>query len=197
MTKRIYSHEIGKCTKVYNNALVHIPKNASTFLDNWSKKQTDTNIGLSNYLDFEVDKYYVLIRDPFDRWISGVTEYYYRNKIKINDVFDRIDMIEFDEHTTPQYQFLDFDYTKNTVFIPMDKKGMSYLNNKFLKYPHHPINKYDSKLRIRKEKFKRLLLEKIQEQSSLKDKVMKFYKQDYKIIENYFHRTSITAMKVI
>jgi len=191
VTKRIYSHEIGKCTKVYNNALVYIPKNASTLLRNWCQKQTDTNISDSNYLDFEVDKYYVLIRDPFDRWVSGVTEYYYRNKFQVEHILDRIEMIEFDEHTTPQNQFLNFDYTKNTVFVPMDRKGIGYLNNKFLKYPHHPINKYNSKSSIRKIKFKNLLLKKIQEQPSLKDKVIEFYKQDYEIIENYFDRISI------
>jgi len=191
VTKRIHSHEIGKCTKVYNNALVHIPKNASTLLRNWCLKQTDTNISDSNYLDFKVDKYYVLIRDPFDRWVSGVTEYYYRNKFQIEHILDRIDMIEFDEHTTPQNQFLNFDYTKNTVFVPMDRKGMGYLNNKFLKYHHHPVNKYNSKSSIRKIKFKNLLLKKIQEQPSLKDKVIEFYKQDYEIIENYFDRISI------
>lgn len=189
--KNIYSHLIGGCTRIYNDALVNIPKNASTLIVNWSHEQTDPNIiSEANYLDFEVDKYYVLIRDPFDRWISGVTEYYYRqnkqNKVEIKDLFDRIDMIEFDEHTAPQYQFLNFDYTKNTVFVPMNKKGIHYLNKKFLKYPHHPKKVWESASIDTKVRIQRLLLEKVQKQPSLKDKVMIFYKQDYKIIENYF-----------
>jgi len=70
-------------------------------------------------------------------------------------------------------------------------KELNIVNNKFLKYPHHPVNKYNSKSSIRKIKFKNLLLKKIQEQPSLKDKVIEFYKQDYEIIENYLQRISI------
>ena len=69
----------------------------------------------------------------------------------------------------------------------MNKKGIRYLNKKFLKYPHHPEKVWESASVDTKVRIQRLLLEKVQKQPSLKDKVMIFYKQDYKIIENYSH----------
>ena len=98
----IYNHRLGDCSRFNNDALVWIPKNASSTL---RFLFTDKK---HNFLNFDVETYWVFLRDPIERWKSGVIEYIYRNPEKHEWVLDNIDKIVFDEHTTPQTSFLKF-----------------------------------------------------------------------------------------
>tara|TARA_B110000503_G_scaffold78365_1_gene120455 strand:- start:1535 stop:1990 length:456 start_codon:yes stop_codon:yes gene_type:complete len=72
--------------------------------------------GDANFHNFDVETYWVILRDPILRWKSGIMEYISADvKKRLEWVLDNIDQIEFDEHTTPQTSFL--KYTGNTRYI--------------------------------------------------------------------------------
>ena len=59
----------GKCSRFNNDAFVWIPKNASTTLRFLFPD------GDASFHDFDVETYWVILRDPILRWKSGVMEY--------------------------------------------------------------------------------------------------------------------------
>ena len=99
---RVYGHPLGSCSRVGNDALLWIPKNASCTLR--------TLFGEVRYsiFDFDVETYYVFLRDPIERWKSGLLEYISRHKDQKDWILDNISKIQFDEHTVPQTTFLNF-----------------------------------------------------------------------------------------
>ena len=64
-------HEVGQCqvNPKSSQGFVHIPKNASTEM-----KQLLGDWEFANYKKKSLDEYLVILRDPRDRWISGMTE---------------------------------------------------------------------------------------------------------------------------
>lgn len=67
----------------------------------------------------------IILRDPLDRWISGISEYihlHHKNwNIDNRDLLDLLyDVIIIDEHTKPQVNFLDGINIENCVFFKMD-----------------------------------------------------------------------------
>ena len=88
-----------------------IPKNASSMIRkvlhtmNWQYELFDEHIIADGF------KTIVVLRDPFERWISGITEYltlYFPNKKDLND--DLLEFIcshvTFDDHTEKQIYFV-------------------------------------------------------------------------------------------
>lgn len=98
----MYNHRLGDCSRFNNDALVWIPKNASSTLRFLFTEERH------NFLNFDVETYWVFLRDPIERWKSGVTEYIFRHPEKHEWVLDNINKIVFDEHTIPQTSFLKF-----------------------------------------------------------------------------------------
>ena len=95
---------------------LNIPKNASTYITNllvhngWTYSKCDNP---------DIKKYIVILRDPLERWVSGMATYTaswilgpsYGSEAfndDFNDLAERFifDQIVFDDHTTPQVQFI-------------------------------------------------------------------------------------------
>jgi hypothetical protein len=122
-------HPHGSCfvspDKKFN--YVNIPKNASTALkrlfSNW--EFSDFN----KFVDIDQPKHLVVLRDPIDRWISGMTHYLWllnkgRSEEEIRNLLNSqsfqnliFDFVIFDNHTLPQTCFLSgLDLDKITFF---------------------------------------------------------------------------------
>ena len=98
-------HRLGECwvDTVHNKSYIHIPKNASSFIKGvligsggfWHHSETLINSGEN----------LIILRDPIDRWCSGITQYLYNGKLDLddNEIFDKI---TFDDHTDLQTYFL-------------------------------------------------------------------------------------------
>lgn len=121
-------HRLGECwvDEVNNKTYVHIPKNASSFVKGiligsggfWHHSETLVNS----------DETLIMLRDPIDRWCSGITQYLYNSKqdLSVDEIFDRI---TFDDHTELQTYFLQgVDLTKST-FILVDTSLRANLAN--------------------------------------------------------------------
>lgn len=118
-------HKFGQChaNLDYDFIYVNIPKNASS----WTKQQleavefTQKNYHKDNLYDHTA---VVVLRDPVNRWISGMSEYftryYYRNSPRdlnnftIDIIFNHV---TFDPHTEKQLYFIqDLDPSKTVYF---------------------------------------------------------------------------------
>ena len=96
----------------------NIPKCASMwmrkYLSDMGKEQLEYSWANCNFTSDNLDKHIplVLLRDPVDRWISacpaiGVIENIVTNVRAIANVLVQIDSWMADEHTTPQFDFID------------------------------------------------------------------------------------------
>lgn len=125
-----------------------IPKNASTFL---VKNLTELNWEHANYGEFAHEKTIVILRDPVERWVSGIVEYlflYHENvlgnlanpfnyeyfpllgeKLGLSLIFEKI---VFDDHTERQCCFLKNIDISNTIWFKFDNDLNRNLSTFFL-----------------------------------------------------------------
>ncbi len=114
-----------------------IPKNASTFI---VKNLTELGWEHASYGEFDCEKNIVILRDPVERWISGIVEYlflYHENtlgnlvdpfnyeylpllgqKLGLSLLFERV---VFDDHTDRQCSFLKNLDIDNTIWFRFDQ----------------------------------------------------------------------------
>jgi len=112
------NHNIGECLVYREKKLmyINIPKNASS----WTKDYLTNHYGWKEYANFtnypvlNNFRKIVILRDPIDRWLSGITTYLMREVLKnypymkiTEDVIKVLTTkIAFDEHTWTQTSFL-------------------------------------------------------------------------------------------
>lgn len=104
-------HTLGECW--YNGRItyIHIPKNASSFV-----KGCLINNGWQHSNTFvESEKYIVVLRDPLDRWLSGMAQFQVNSNQLDLDVHTIFNTVTFDDHTETQYYFLKHIQTAPTV----------------------------------------------------------------------------------
>jgi len=121
-------HRLGECwiDDLNNKTYIHIPKNASSFIKGvligsggfWHHSQTLIN---SN-------ENLIILRDPIDRWCSGITQYLHNNNLElsIDEVFDKI---TFDDHTDLQTYFLQGVDLNHATFMSVDNNLKANLAN--------------------------------------------------------------------
>ena len=112
-----------------------IPKNASTFLTNVFKDQNWTHWNLTNGTYKNV---IIVLRDPVERWISGIATYLCSYVLgenygsdhfvaDYNEAVERLlfDNIIFDDHTAPQSIFVnEIPNISNRIFIRLNHKTL-------------------------------------------------------------------------
>ena len=79
----LYKHPYGLCVSVdKDNVIVRIPKNASSLVANYGLERNWFYVG--NELHLVKPKFFhVVLRDPVERWISGVLEFQQRKKYPV------------------------------------------------------------------------------------------------------------------
>lgn len=128
----MHEHRFGLCSRAGNSAIIWIPKNASSSLRALGLKE-------DNFTSFKVEEYWAILRDPFSRWKSGVVEYIKRNLDKTEYVLNNLHNIEFDEHTTPQCDFLPIGEKIN--FVKKNAEGLQKLCRNLNLPPLRNVNK--------------------------------------------------------
>jgi len=131
---------------------VNIPKNASSFMVDWTGRHGWTSATVGDACDWHlVQEVVVLLRDPLSRWISGVAQYLSGHVLNVsnaytsdrgpspedqqmsandfvknyNPVVERLifdQLSELDDHVWPQTRFLDI--------LPTVPKKHFVINNK-------------------------------------------------------------------
>lgn len=187
-----------------NYNYVIIPKNAST----WTIKYLTGGWGWTwysspNTMSFKTTnndhiKYLVILRDPIDRWCSGVTQLFwdiskdydwvtYVENMSKQKLFNKI---QYDEHTELQCNFLHNIDTSQCVFFYIDE----YYEKTFRKFCHITfIGQYNnnelenlknsSSNDDRRYKVKQLLRSYC-EYPIYSDLIYDFYRKDYELINS-------------
>lgn len=186
-------HEYGTCMSKPGTDLmyVNIPKNASS----WTKPNlNDWGWEFFNYHTDKLDKHaMIVLRDPVDRWLSGIAEYLtlyhpaFGNGEWTEHNFDLIfDRICFDDHTEQQVKFiqgLDTDNCTFFMFGDMYRENFHKflterdMPNKYERYDYQHVSDRDPVRRNFKELFKAQL-----QNSKYLEQVKQYFKADYELI---------------
>jgi hypothetical protein len=185
-------HVYGECMSCPDSDLmyVYIPKNASS----WTKPNLrDWGWEFYNYHTDGLNKTaIVVLRDPVERWLSGIAEYFalYQNKVSHNESLQSIifDRITFDDHTEKQVKFIQGLDTDRCIFLWCDDRyRINFSNlvrehlgdNQYNNYEYQHVSEQDRDRKHLKEIFKQLLYQK----PEYLERVKQHFANDYKLIE--------------
>lgn len=190
----------------YPIAYIPISKNASTWAKNYFsntlnwKLDSDESIKLFNHNGwciFSTLKFYrkiVILRDPIDRWISGIIQYFYTyvsdNFIINDEILDYFfAKICFDHHTMPQVNFLHNLQIDTIDFFMMNENLEHNLNNYLFsnlpnEYIEIPNELYKNKTSIMDKSVYDKIKELINTNPKYRNKITNFYKLDYQLINS-------------
>lgn len=196
----------GNCYASENFDLMYIPieKNVTKVVSSMLRKQ-----GFQEYNFHKESRYNVpaviILRDPVERWISGVVEYlllvYMDTKQSLNNMTRHnltpekvFEQINFDAHTFPQSWFLQglisdcdyiwFDQNKKPQLIETVFKylGEHNYNDKLLylgEYTHS-----NKPISDQKQQLTKLYKDMLEQNPDLLQKIKNFYAQDYELINS-------------
>jgi len=164
---------------------VPIPKNASSYVT--SKLLTlgwQENNFSDNATAFENSKFLVILRDPIDRWLSGINQYFllYHKDLKqlSEDALDLISTkIVFDDHTEKQIYYCNNLNLDQTVFFKFGPNLNASLTDFLSKYYCNTVFDYTTKnsyVTTIQHQFRKRL------DTGMQDKLYRFYWQDYELI---------------
>jgi hypothetical protein len=186
-------HYYGECMSHASSDLmyVHIPKNASS----WTKPNLlDQGWEFFNYHKDNLRKHAIVaLRDPVDRWISGIAEYLYLyhkdfdvdNTEVIELIFDRI---VFDDHTEKQVKFIHGLNTDDCTFLRCDDQyavnfsallATEYGANNYANYQRQHVSADSPDRKRFKEIFTALISD-----SKYHQKVQDYFEEDYKLMNS-------------
>ena len=170
---------------------VYIPKNASS----WTKPNLkDWGWEFYNYHTDYLNKHaLVVLRDPVERWLSGIAEYLTLYHTDMQTPFyetERLifDRVTFDDHTEKQVKFLEGIDTDRCTFMMCDSNYRANFSNfiaerlgdnKYHKYAHQHV----SELCPIRSRFKRIFKRLLDENPKYLDRITQHFADDYKLIE--------------
>jgi hypothetical protein len=178
----IWGHKRGQGSKVYKNNrlefIVWIPKNGSSTIRHRFNHNPDF------FQNYEIDNYIIFLRDPIKRWISGMVEYMARWDMFFKSLKDiDLNQMEFDHHTTPQYEFLPDDYLGKSKFYNIDNGGLHIFNNEYKVWNTGiPIKNQSEGNPFKDDLYKELMSIGIPTQ-----RIKEYYSLDYKLLEACGH----------
>jgi len=174
-------HVLGECWNdpVRSTTFVHIPKNASSFV-----KGCLLSSGNFTYSDSLVgaDQYLITLRDPIERWASGIAQFMSVEANKHLSIDDLVNTVTFDDHTELQTYFLQGVDLNKCVFLKVNADLKSNIklwlqkNGYIVDVDHLPIiNQGDA---ILKNKFAAM----VDGNNQIKLNLTKHYATDYELI---------------
>jgi hypothetical protein len=187
-------HVFGECWSYPDSEFmyINIPKNATS----WTKQNLQ-NWGWECY-NYHIDNLkktpIIVLRDPVDRWLSGIGEYMYLyhrniNIAEFNEAFHDLvfDKIAFDDHTERQVYFLEGLELTNAIYFEF---GTNYRQNfrnflisnqmpdQYSRYEYQHVSDDSPERR----QFKKIFGEQIQRSKYLYQ-IEQYFKPDYELIE--------------
>ena len=174
-------HTLGECwnDKDKSTTFVHIPKNASSFV-----KGCLLSSGRFTHSDNLVtaDHYLITLRDPIERWISGVAQFMNDTKNQQVTLHELIDRVTVDDHTELQTYFLEGVDLDRCTIIQVNKDLRANLSM-WLKENDYIVD-IDSIPNINQGN--QLLIDRfaamVDGNSQIKLKLVTHYEQDYALI---------------
>jgi hypothetical protein len=187
-------HDYGTCMSRPDSDLmyVNIPKNASS----WTKPNLqDWGWEFYNYHTDQLSKTAIVaLRDPVERWCSGIAEYialYHPDMTyPLSSTFDIFfDRVCFDDHTDRQINFIHGLDMDRCIFLKCDKnysKNFSTLlaehgmPNRYFSYEHQHVSESSP---IRRQ-YKFVFDREIKRNPRYLQQVQDYFARDYELIES-------------
>lgn len=186
----MYHRELKHC-------YINIPKNASSFLRETFKDTGWKHMHLG--MNMDIDASIVVLRDPIERWITGIAQHITTNILgenfgsthyleNDNELVQRLifDQVVFDDHTEQQSWFLEpFDLDRAVFFYcdrNLSKNMDAYFNNRFQltnrPYVNVSQDQFDNANLV--EHFKKLVYNNKDYQNQLRS----YFVRDYDLIQS-------------
>lgn len=183
---------------------VNIPKNASSWISlqfNQGINHDAENINYYDIVDLTQCQFIVILRDPLDRWISGMTQMIYTepdtdldgvaNNMNINtfDWEQVIEKIEYDNHTQKQVDFIYGIPHNQIVWLKFDDQLKDNFINLMLSYGCDVEIKKSNKDNITlknsaKHSVMAKIVSKLDQNPEYRQKIINHYRKDYALINS-------------
>ena len=179
-----------------NLVYIPIPKNSSSYIGQLLLKN-NWNIGNFLTTDLTNKQLIILLRDPVDRWISGMAEYLCSSLLKNGRTSDDIiknwnnivqdlvfDRVIFDDHTEKQVYFIQSIPIENCVFFNSTKQPEQAVKQ-YLTMQNLDLNidividRNQTQGNKYKEPLVNFLRDQLAQNPSLTNKLMNTYREDY------------------
>jgi hypothetical protein len=200
--RRDFGYGSGSISSDTTQFYINIPKSASTFVSSWmfSSGWTSTTVGRWGTDWDNINEVIIVMRDPIQRWLSGISQYMKGYILEYSDmktfikeytnlteklVIDNLDI--FDDHVWPQHCFFE-------NILPETKRKYIYVNSNLeetltrelnLAWPVPPdvdFNKSEDDPDLRE--LKQFFAERVQKNNNLRVAIQNIYRRDYEIINN-------------
>jgi hypothetical protein len=179
-----------------NLVYIPIPKNSSSYIGQLLLKN---NWSIGNFLttDLTNKQLIILLRDPIDRWISGMAEYLCSSLLKNGRTSDDViknwnnivqdlvfDRVIFDDHTEKQVYFIQSIPIENCVFFNSTKQPEQAVKQYLTTYNIDlnidiVIDRNQTQGNKYKESLVDFLRDQLAQNPSLTNKLMNTYREDY------------------
>jgi len=197
------SIQMGTCYSGASHVYVPIPKAGSSYskklfrnILEWPQRNFLNNLHTP---EFTNKKFIVMIRDPLERWLSGMAEYFDIMKdnsgIKLEDKDTKLievmmEQMLVDDHTIPQYNFLEGLNTDNCVFFNIDKENFQQNFDKWVETNlgvnrapvPNDVNRYSTKENTYKHIVRNIFKSHIMDNTRFKNRFNMIYKNDYTLL---------------
>ena len=208
-----FTYGSGLISPDHTRFIVNIPKNASSYLLNWSQ-QNQWSVGSVADFSQTIKEMVVVLRDPEERWVSGFAQYvsgnilhakrfyststgpgkdfqymsaqeFIKNYNALTErlVFDNLEL--FDDHVWPQQVFF-----KN--LLPNVPRKYFYINDKFNQcvqeylnflIPSADLDRNDSNNDLDKKLIKQFINTRLNQVTELRTTIHEAYADDYQLIK--------------
>lgn len=208
-----FTYGSGLISPDHTKFIVNIPKNASSYLQNWSHRN---GWSVASAMDFSqsIKELVVILRDPEERWISGFAQYasgnilhakrFYSTDTGPGKDFQYMSAQEFIENYNPLTERLIFDnlelfddhvWPQQCFFkdlLPTVSRKYFYIDNEFdqciqqyLNFlnPEPDLDRNDSNNDPDKKLIKQFINNRLSQITELRATIKTAYAQDYQLIE--------------
>jgi hypothetical protein len=193
-------HIYGQCLThpESNYYFVNIPKNSSSWtkelLTKWCSWQSANYYNTTEILDKKTAL--VVLRDPIDRWCSGISEYInlYHKNFDVNTVNDAMldwifDRVAFDDHTERQIMFVEDINYENTHWFWCDQNystifsdfltSINHLDHAYVMSPPVNMTEGDPTKNTNNQFFRQII-----KNPKYFDRLKEYFYVDYQLIES-------------
>jgi hypothetical protein len=179
-------HRLGECWVNQQRSITYIsiPKNASSFTKACLLSTRDHWMFNESLIDNQ--KNLVILRDPVDRWCSGIAQSLFNSKKYDWPIEDIFKFISVDDHTESQIYFLNEIDLANTTFILADgslKETLSkWLTDQGIDNNLQNIDQYNASNTDIRGEIKTKFIKLLAKDPDLVLKLKKHFEADYELI---------------
>ena len=219
LADRGYGYGSGILSPAHDRFIVNIPKNASSYLLDWANHHR-WRAGKINYVNdpHKLQELIVVLRDPMQRWISGISQYLTGYVLNItgvynqdlgpgpddqqisadtfiedyNQVVERLlfdNLSRFDDHVWPQCEFFqDLMPHIPRKFFYIDQNFDSNISDHLGFTPMPGLDRNPGNTNPDTNKIQQFIRARLNTRPELQERVHRAYAQDYKMIQQVFNQ---------